>query len=89
LSTTSAVYDTGDYIDVYAINPSNSEGVRVIHYPKGDVPTSKPAENQTLAEVENPFTGATIGLYLLSSGELQINTQEADGKDYIFRWSYL
>lgn len=80
-----AIYHIGDFIDIYAVNPNNSEGQRVIHFDLGDLPATD-GELHTLATANNPFTGAAIELYLLSNGHLQVNTVAGDEKPYVYNW---
>lgn len=76
-------------LDVYAIQPQTSRGYLVLqvtaeHIKAVGIPTG---ENVTLAEGTNPFSGKSIIVSRLTSGEFQVNTSYADNKPYIVVWS--
>jgi hypothetical protein len=76
-----AIYPAGS-VDIYAINPSTSEGqfVSRVEY------DSTSDTTQTLFEGTNPFTGQPILVTELPGGLIQLNTAYADGKPYIVEW---
>ncbi len=76
-------------LNIYAVDPATSQGVIALHVEDDliksmDIPTD---HNVLIAQADNPITGRTIALYLLTTGEYQINTYYADGKPYIIVWS--
>src|SRR5690606_26499139 len=72
-------------VDIYAINPDTGEGTLVIRQPT--TATAQVESNQTVESVVNPFTGATISLYWLTSDEWELRTTYSDGKWYDFVWN--
>jgi hypothetical protein len=72
-------------VDIYAVNPDSGEGTLVIR--QSTTATAQVDSNQTVESVANPFTGATITLYWLTSDEWELRTTYSDGKWYDFVWN--
>lgn len=85
-----AVYldDNTESFDIYVIDPTNGNGFRLLELDAERVEeVGIPAENTLLASQRDPFTGFTVYIYRLSSGEFQINAQYPDGKEYTIIWT--
>jgi hypothetical protein len=82
-----AIYLNADLgtVDIYAVNPDTGEGTLVIR--QSSAGTSQVDSNQLVESVINPFTGATISLYWLTSNEWELRTTYSDGKWYDFVWN--
>jgi hypothetical protein len=82
-----AIFRDGDSLDIYGVNPTTGDGVLTISFLLADMPTKPPTTNQLLASGVNAATGASVDLYLLTTGELQINTTNPDGSPYVYIWN--
>lgn len=82
-----AIFRDGDSLDIYGVNPTTGDGVLTISFLLADMPTKPPTTNQLLASGINTATGASVDLYLLTTGELQINTTNPDGSPYVYIWN--
>lgn len=82
-----AIFRDGDSLDIYGVNPTTGNGVLTISFLLADMPTKPPTTNQLLASGINTATGASVDLYLLTTGELQINTTNPDGSPYVYIWN--
>lgn len=73
-----AIYCTReDTIAIFRIDPVTSKGTRIINHPRGDEPA---AENQLLASAEG------VSLFLLSTGEYQVNAPNFEFNLYSITW---
>jgi hypothetical protein len=81
-----AVYSMRATLEIHAIDPATGQGELVIQFDLSDLGFPPVAINRTLVESANPFTGQTIILSYLTTGELQINTAYADGKSFVIVW---
>lgn len=80
-----AIY--GVPLEVWGIDPSTGKGELVFEVGGDEIAALEaPAAPMVLAQGVNPFTGQPITLYVLPSGELQLNTYYWDGKPYIVTW---
>lgn len=79
------IYQTDDNIELYAINPLTSEGTLALRLPLDSIETT--TTTVLLGETAHPNTSATIQLWQLSTGEIQLQTTLFDGKSYIVIWS--
>ncbi len=82
-----AIFRNGDSLDVYGVNPTTGDGVLTISFLLAELPATLPTSNQLLASGVNTATGASVNLYLLTTGELQINTTNTDGSPYVYIWN--
>ncbi len=74
-----AVYPVrGGGYDIYAIHPTTSEGTLIFTV------TDFSGDEQPIAEGVHSFTGQPVAVYVLPTGEIQIDTFYADGKPYSF-----
>lgn len=83
-----AIYINGSNVEIYAIDPQTGNGTLSLVVPladlqAGDVPTD---QHTQVGQSTNMFIGKLITLHLLTSGEIQVSTQYADGKAYIVSW---
>jgi hypothetical protein len=80
-----AIY-TGS-VSIYSIDPNTSLGVLSLRLTADELAAvDTPAANTLLAQAVNPFTGQPVSVYVLASGELQVNAFYADGKPYTVVW---
>jgi hypothetical protein len=75
-------------VDIYSFDPATGSSYMEIRMTMEEiealgVPTDA---HQLLAEATNRFTGQSIRLYRLTTGELQVNSAYADGKPYVVAW---
>lgn len=82
-----AIYQHDDVIQIYAVNLDDSHGKLVFTLSKEEWGNA-PKENKLLITGQNPFSGVSIELWRLSTGEFQINTNYADGKIYVRTWTF-
>jgi hypothetical protein len=81
------VYLKDGFVEIYAIDPANSEGVLWKKMGFADYlkfPVSTPAEPGLSGD--SPTTGRNISVYHLEGRKFQVNTFYADGKEYVFRF---
>ncbi len=80
-----AVYFTSVFFDIYGINPVNGNGQLVLRWSVSDdeLTDDPPLSNELIGQGVNPYTGRPILVYRLTTGEIRIDTQYADGKPYI------
>lgn len=82
-----AIYERYQGIHIYAIDPDGGSGLIALVVEADEI--GEPgATNKLIASGTNPFTDAAIQVWLLSTGELQVNTTDASGKAYIRTWTY-
>lgn len=80
-----AIY-TGS-IEIYSIDPATSRGHLTLRLTDDEIAAAGvPAVNTLLAAAPNPFTGRMVSVYVLTTGEIQVNTFYADGKPYTVAW---
>lgn len=80
-----AIY-TGS-VSVYSIDPATSLGVLSLRLRDEQLAAvGTPAANTLLARAVNPFTGQPVSIYMLASGEFQVNAFYTDGKPYTVVW---
>lgn len=74
-------------IDIYSIDPSSSMGRLSLRLTDEELAAAGvPKVNTLLAETVNPFTNWPIRVYVLTTGEIQVNTYYGDGKAYTVAW---
>jgi hypothetical protein len=79
-----AIYLRGDNIIVLAASPDARPAQLAVEASRGGpIPANG---NVILAEGSNPFTGKPVIVSRLTTGEYQLNTQFADGREYIAVW---
>jgi hypothetical protein len=81
-----AVYWSDAGLDVYSVNPDNGDGVFTVRLTQAEIDAS--VGTVLLSEIANPYTGATIRVYKLEGGLIQINTIYADGKEYTIQFDH-
>lgn len=86
-----AVYQNGDVIDIYAINPNTDIGTLLIRLNIADLRDTQADNNPIeLASAIIPSTGREVRVFLLPSGELQLNSTYydlTDWKPYVIVWT--
>jgi hypothetical protein len=75
-------------IDIYSFDPATGSSYMEIRMTMEEVeaigvPTDA---HRLLAQATNRYTGQSISLYRLTTGELQVNAFYADGKPYVVAW---
>lgn len=83
-SAPAIVYNIGGiYVDIYAVNPTNGNGTRVLRIPYDNIITTM-TEAQEAGEHQliDQFYG--ISIYALHSGTCQMNV---NGAMYVFEWA--
>jgi len=81
------LYRNSGGIDIYGINPSNSQGILLIQLVPSQYESDAPSGNTLLDEVVNPATGQPIQVYRLAGGGIQVNAFYPDGKPYSVTWT--
>jgi hypothetical protein len=83
-----AIYKSSTGIKIYAVDPATSKSVLVLTISQGKISaTDSISQNTLLGQAVNPFSGQTIWLYRLTTGEFSLVTAEADGKPYVGVWA--
>ena len=80
------LYRDSGGIDIYGINPSNSQGILLIEIAPSQYEGS-PSETTLLEEVVNTASGQPIQVYQLAGGGIQVNAFYRDGKPYSVSWT--
>lgn len=85
-----AVYQNADVIDVYAINPNTDIGTLLIRLNISDLRDTQVDDDPiALGSAIIPSTGREVSVFLLPSGELQLNSTYYDlteWKPYVIVW---
>ena len=82
-------YDSAtNRILVYGINPDDGEGQLIAELDLSEYDnTPAPETNETILVTTHPWYSTPLVISRLSTGEWQLATTYADGKDYIVVWS--
>lgn len=80
------LYRTSDGLDIYGVNPSNSQGILLIRLASSEYQDA-PSSTTLLEEVVNTASGQPVQVYLLAGGGIQVNAPYPDGKLYSVAWS--
>lgn len=78
-----AVYQDEHEFNIYAIDPATGKGFNALRI-SDDL--SANMNGTLLGEAENPFTGALIRVDLLSTGNFQVTTLDANNAPYVIQW---
>lgn len=74
-------------IDVYSVDPQTGRGHLTLRLSDETIAAvGVPASNTLVAQAANPFTSHPVSVYVLTTGEIQLNTFYADGKPYTVAW---
>ena len=83
-----AIYVNDDFIDFYGIDKETGKGGLALRVTFAEIEAlGTPDVNTLLAEGTILKTGQPLALYLLATGELQLNTRYWDGKPFIIVWT--
>ncbi len=81
-----AIYDTANGFNIWAIDSVSGKGSWSLTLLDQDIPDPG-TSNQELIAAVHMFNGQMIRVYLLTTGELQVNVNDAEGKLYARAWS--
>ncbi len=77
-----------DTLRLFVPQPDNSRGVQILTISDETIAAvGIPSQATVLGSATHPYSGQSVTVYRLPSGEFQLNTAYADGKSYIFVWS--
>ncbi len=73
---------------LFVPEPDKSRGIHILTISDETIAAvGIPGEPTVLGTTTHPYSGQSVTVYRLPSGEFQMNTAYADGKPYIFVWS--
>ncbi len=74
--------------ELFVPQPDNSRGIQILTISDETIAAvGIPSQATVLGSATHPYSGQSVTVYRLPSGEFQLNTAYADGKPYIFVWS--
>ncbi|MBI5930066.1 MAG: hypothetical protein HY862_12210 [Chloroflexi bacterium] len=77
-----------DSIRLFVRNPETNRGVQILTITDEKIAAvGIPSASTVLGSTQNPYSGQSVTVYRLPSGEFQLSTAYADGKPYIFVWN--
>src|SRR5690606_26331998 len=83
---TAIYYSNGQYT-IYGIDINTGWGSLALTFTDEDIEAASAEDGPVvIATGQNPYNFRPITVYLLPTGEIQVNTMYWDGKEYIVKW---
>ncbi|HOA25198.1 MAG TPA: hypothetical protein PKI52_14395, partial [Aggregatilineales bacterium] len=82
-----AIYYSNGQYTIYGIDINTGWGSLALTFTDEDIEAASAEDGPVvIATGQNPYNFRPITVYLLPTGEIQVNTMYWDGKEYIVKW---